>query len=61
MHTETSAWKLLPAINLLGELGSADNKTSDITSSTQSTAKYSYFSIVCHNPSPIRAACHLNS
>ena len=26
MHTETYTWHLLPAINLLGELGSADNK-----------------------------------
>jgi len=26
MHTETYTWQLPPAINLLGELGSADNK-----------------------------------
>ena len=48
MHTATSAWQT--AINLFRELGSADKNTSDITSSTQSTAKYSYFSIGCHNP-----------
>ena len=58
MHTETYTWQLPPAINLLGELGSADNKLLILLVVLNLLLSVRTLGL-CHNPSPILAACHL--